>query len=114
MKMYSSGIQMTDFPANPPILGNMNVNQYMEYYNEMMKLTMIQQMIKNEQFKGITYPGMGPQMMSNMIPAADLINLKQKIYQSCLRNMPQQIPQVQLPKRLAPIHNLTEVLLTQQ
>ncbi len=66
---------------------------------------MIQQMLKNEQLKGMNFPGIGPQMMASMMPPADLF--KQPYYQNLLRGMAQQ-PQIPIqPKRNAPIHNLT-------
>ena len=100
---------------NQNMLAGMNVNQYMEYY-KMMELAMYQQMLKNEQLKGIGFPGLGPQMIPGMMPTpADLLNLKQNLYQSYMRkNMTMQPPQVQMPQRNAPIHNLTEVFLTKK
>jgi len=72
MNIYPQGIPMNGFSNQIPnqnIMANMSVNQYMEYYNEMMRLSMLQQMIKNEQFKGITYPNMTPhpQLIPGMI-----------------------------------------------
>ncbi len=105
---------MPGFPNQNPLNG-MNVNQYMEYY-KMMELAMYQQMFKNEQLKGIGFPGLGTQMIPGMMSTpADLLNLRQNLYQSYMRkNMTMQPPQVQVPQRNAPIHNLTEVFLTKK
>ncbi len=105
---------MSGFP-NQNLLTGMNVNQYMEYY-KMMELAMYQQMLKNEQLKGIGFPGLGAQMIPGMMSTpADLLNLKQNLYQSYMRkNMTMQPQQVQVPQRNAPIHNLTEVFLAKK
>jgi len=41
------------------------------------------------------------------------MNLKQNLYQNYMRAMPQ-VAQAPIPKRLAPIHNLTDVFLTKK
>jgi hypothetical protein len=105
---------MQGFP-NQNLLTGMNVNQYMEYY-KMMELAMYQSMLKNEQFKGMGFPNLGPQIMPGMMASpADLLNLKQNLYQTYMRrNMAQQAFQFQAAQRNAPIHNLTEVYLTKK
>ena len=105
---------MSGFP-NQNLLTGMNVNQYIEYY-KMMELAMYQQMLKNEQLKGISFPGLGTQMIPGMMSTpADLLNLKQNLYQSYMRkNMTMHPPQVQVPQRNAPIHNLKEVFLAKK
>lgn len=80
----------------------------------MMKLSMIQQMIKNEQLKGMGFPNIVPQMMAGMMPTTELMNLKQNMYQQYMRNVPQPQPQPQVVKPNAPIHNLTEAFLSKK
>jgi len=80
----------------------------------MMKLSMIQQMIKNEQLKGMGFPNIVPQMMAGMMPTNELMNLKQNMYQNYMRNVPQAQPQPQVVKPNAPIHNLTEAFLSKK
>lgn len=99
------------FP-NPAIFTNMPINQYMGCYEEMMRFSMIQQLIKNEQLKGINFGNLGPQFMANMMANVDLMNLKQNMYPNYLRNISQ--PAVQVPKKNPPIHDLTEVFLTRK
>lgn len=52
-----------------------------------------------------------PQLLANIMANADLLNLKQNIYPNYMRVAP---PQAQAPEKNPPIHNLTEVFLTQK
>jgi hypothetical protein len=104
MNIYGQGIPMAGFP-NPAIFTNMPINQYMGCYEEMMRLSMLQQLIKNEQMKGINYGNLGPQFMASIMANAEMMNLKQNLCQNYMRNIPQ--PSVQAPKKNPPIYNLT-------
>lgn len=104
MNMYGQGIPMQGFP-NPAIFTNMPINQYMGCYEEMMRLSMLQQMIKNEQLKGMNIANFNPQFMANMMANADLMNMKQNMYQNYVRGMTP--PQVPVAKKTPPIYNLT-------
>lgn len=108
---------MPGFPNLNMLAGmnGVNVNQYMEYY-KMMEVAMYQQMLKNEQLKGMGFPNLGAQMMPGMMSSpADLMNLRQNLYQNYMRRgMSQQVPAMQAVQRNAPIHNLTEVYLAKK
>ncbi len=67
---------------------------------------MLQQLIKNEQLKGMNIANFNPQFMANMMANADLMNMKQNMYQNYMRGMtPPQAPVV--AKKTPPIYNLT-------
>jgi hypothetical protein len=57
------------FP-NPAIFTNMPISQYMGCYEEMMRFSMLQQMMKNEQLKGMNFPNPGPQFMASLMANA--------------------------------------------
>lgn len=70
-----------------------------------MRLSMLQQLLKNEQMKGMNIANFNPQFMANMMANADLMNMKQNMYQNYIRGMPQ--PQAPVAKKTPPIYNLT-------
>lgn len=104
MNMYGQGMPMPGFP-NPAIFTNMPINQYMGCYEEMMRLSMLQQLIKNEQMKGMNIANFNPQLMANTMANADMMNLKQNVYQNYMRSMTP--PQPPVAKKTPPIYNLT-------
>ena len=104
MNIYGQGMPIAGFP-NPAIFTNMPINQYMGCYEEMMRLQMLQQLIKNEQMKGMNIANFNPQFMANMMANADLMNMKQNMYQNYMRGMVP--PQAPVAKKTPPIYNLT-------
>lgn len=110
--MYGQGIPIAGFP-NPAIYANMPISQYMGCYEEMMRLSMLQQMFKNYQMKGINMDQNADQFMARMMAHPDMINNKQNIYQNYIQAMPLP-PQVPVANKVPPIYNLTDVFLTRK